>query len=146
MGPLVGVGQELPDGNRPRAPLQHATALRERHHLEATAGRKRWTTERRLKSFRRIINQANFTTWTFNPLTHHRGATLSAHFVSPDVELPLASVRVALQQRRTHAEDLLHDGVLPQVVLTLSATRGQRSHKSHNSRQDQVDAELFTRM
>lgn len=64
------------------------------------------------------------------------GATLSvwvffaAHLVSADVELPLASVRVALQQRGAHAEDLLHDGVLSQVVLTLWAARGQRSESS----------------
>lgn len=54
----------------------------------------------------------------------------AAHLVSADVELPLASVRVALQQRGAHAEDLLHDGVLSQVVLTLWAARGQRSESS----------------
>lgn len=86
----------------------------------------------------RIINRAKF--HNLDPPTHQVGATLSAHFVSPDVELPLASVRVALQQGGAHGEDLLHDGVLPQVVLTLSAARGQRSQKSQNSRQGQVDA------
>lgn len=49
------------------------------------------------------------------------------NLVSSDVELPLASVRVALQQHGAHAEDLLHHCVLPQVVLTLSTPRGQRS-------------------
>lgn len=47
--------------------------------------------------------------------------------VSSDVELPLAGVRVALQQHGAHAEDLLHHCILPQVVLTLFTARGQRS-------------------
>lgn len=49
------------------------------------------------------------------------------NLVSSDVELPLASVRVALQQHGTHAEDLLHHCILPQVVLALFTQRGQRS-------------------
>lgn len=49
------------------------------------------------------------------------------HLVSPDVELPLAGVRVALQQHGAHAEHLLHHRVLTQVVLALHTARGQRS-------------------
>lgn len=44
--------------------------------------------------------------------------------VSSDVELPLASVCVALEQHGAHAEDLLHHRVLPQVVLTLCRQGG----------------------
>ena len=33
VGSFIGVHQKLPDGHRARAPLQHAAALRERHHL-----------------------------------------------------------------------------------------------------------------
>lgn len=49
--------------------------------------------------------------------------------VSSDVELPLAGVRVALQQHGAHAEDLLHHCILPQVVLTLFTARGHKGHR-----------------
>lgn len=56
------------------------------------------------------------------------------NLVSSDVELPLASVYVALQQHGAHAEDLLHHRVLSQVVLTLFTQRGQKParHENHS--------------
>ena len=38
VGPLVGVHQELPDGHRARAPLQHAAPLGEGDHLGEGGG------------------------------------------------------------------------------------------------------------
>lgn len=61
--------------------------------------------------------------------TPSRIAALRFNLVSPDVQLPLAGVRVALQQRGAQAEDLLHDGVLPQVVLALFTPREVSSVK-----------------
>lgn len=51
------------------------------------------------------------------------------NLVSSDVELPLASVRIALQQHGAHAEDLLHHCILPQVVLTLFTQRSKVTGK-----------------
>lgn len=45
------------------------------------------------------------------------------HLVSSDVELPLASVCVALKQHGAHGEDLLHHCILPQIVLSLFTQR-----------------------
>lgn len=47
------------------------------------------------------------------------------NLVSPDVQLPLASVCVALEQHGAHAEDLLHHRILPQVILPLLTPRGK---------------------
>lgn len=49
------------------------------------------------------------------------------NLVSSDVELPLASVCVALQQHGAHAEHLLHHSILPQVILTLFTQEGHKS-------------------
>lgn len=47
------------------------------------------------------------------------------NLVSPDVQLPLASVCVVLEQHGAHAEDLLHHCILPQVILPLLTPKGK---------------------
>ena len=49
--------------------------------------------------------------------------------VASDVELSLASVCVALEQHGAHAEDLLHHGILPQVILALFTTKEGKGHQ-----------------